>query len=385
MPGRGLTSLLLVAAGFFFLSACSVEDVQVTNTPLYSLNGKSASFDVIQIDQKDHRLYVSDRTDKGIDVFDISSTRPRFLETIAMPSSPNGLAIAPDLGRLFVGMSSGVAIVDIDATSQTRNTVLKEVATGGPADLLDYAKPLLFVSSSDGSLTEIDPVAAQIKNQFKLGHPLEQSRFNPINGKLYVTSPGTNALLQVDPNDGTVAREIPLPKCQPGGLAINPRSNQAVITCRSSVLSVDLNNGKSEVFTQISGGDVVIYVPTVDRFFVAAPKNRPASVVGIFGGDPVAFVTTVVTSGAGNSAAYDETNGIVYTPDVRMDKAGLNSFRLPASDQLSTSFVMSLVMLGILAAFIGVVMVLLARSGDPIRRQEAAAEARPRTSQPRPD
>jgi hypothetical protein len=33
---------------------------------------------------------------------------------------------------------------------------------------------------------------------------------------------------------------------------------------------------------------------------------------------------------------------------------------------------MSLVMLGILAAFIGVVMVLLARSGDPIRRQEPA-------------
>jgi hypothetical protein len=46
---------------------------------------------------------------------------------------------------------------------------------------------------------------------------------------------------------------------------------------------------------------------------------------------------------------------------------------------------MSLVMLGILAAFIGAVMVLLARSADPIRRQEAAAEARPRTSQPRPD
>jgi DNA-binding beta-propeller fold protein YncE len=182
MPGRGLRSLLLVAAGFVFLTACTVADVQVTNTPLYSLNGKTASFDVIQIDQKDHRLYASDRTDKGIDVFDISSTRPRFLETIAMPSSPNGLAIAPDLGRLFVGMASGVAIVDIDATSQTRNTVLKQVATGGPADLLEYAKPLLFVSSSDGSLTEIDPAAAQIKNQFKLGHPLEQSRYNPIDG-----------------------------------------------------------------------------------------------------------------------------------------------------------------------------------------------------------
>jgi sugar lactone lactonase YvrE len=367
-----LTSLLLVAAGFVFLSACNVGDVQVTNTPLYSLNGQSASFDVIQIDQKSHRLYVSDRTDKGIDVFDISSTWPRFVETIAMPSSPNGLAIAPDLGRLFVGMSSGVAIVDIDGTSQTRNTVIKQVATGGPADLLEYAKPLLFVSSSDGSLTEIDATSAVLKKQFKLGHPLEQPRYNPTDGKLYATSPGTNALLQVDPNEGTVAKEIPLPKCQPGGLAINPRSNQALVTCRSSVTSVDLNNGKAQVFTQITGGDVVTYVPQVDRFFVAAPKNKPASVVGIFGGEPVAFITSVVTSGGGNSAAYDETNGIVYTPDTRINKAGLNSFRLPASDQLSTSFVMSLVMLGIFAAFIGLVLILLARSADPIRRRAPA-------------
>ena len=60
------------------------------------------------------------------------------------------------------------------------------------------------------------------------------------------------------------------------------------------------------------------------------------------------------------------------TPDARINKAGLNSFRLPPSDQLSTSFVISLVMLGMLAAFIGLVLVLLARSADPIRREATA-------------
>src|SRR5258708_27291863 len=198
-------SALRGGAGLVFGEGCRDEEVEISNSPLYKFKGRWVASGVIQTAQKDHRLYASDRTDKGIDVFDISSTRPRFLETIARPSSPNGLAIAPDLGRLFVGMASGVAIVDIDATSQTRNTVLKQVATGGPADLLEYAKPLLFVSSSDGSLTEIDPAAAQIKKQFKLGHPLEQSRYNPTDGKLYVTSPGPTALLQSDPTEGTVA------------------------------------------------------------------------------------------------------------------------------------------------------------------------------------
>lgn len=369
MPGRGLTSLLLVAAGFVFLSACNVGDIQLVNTPLYSLSGKAASFDVIQIDQKDHRLYMSDRTDKGIDVFDISSAQPRFVETIAMPSSPNGLAIAPDLGRLFAGTSSGVVIVDIDANSITRDTVIKQVAMESGADLLEYARPFLFVSSKDGSLTEIDATSAVLKKQFKIGHPLEQPRYNPTDGKLYVTSPGTNALLQIDPNEGTIGNEIPLAKCQPGGLAINPRSNQALVACLSSVMSVDLRTGKSQVFSQMSGGDVVSYDAKVDRFFVAAPKNKSASAVGIFGGNPVAFITSVVTSGGGNSAAYDQTNEIIYTPDTRLNKAGLTSFRLPPSGQVSPSFVMSLVVLGILAAVIGLVLFLLARSADPIRRR----------------
>ena len=372
MPGRGLGSLLVVSIGSAVISACSVGDVQVTNTPLYSLSGKAASFDVIQIDQKDHRLYVSDRTDKGIDVFDISSAQPQFVETIAMPSSPNGLAIAPDLGRLFAGTSSGVVIVDIDASSTTRDTVIKQVPTGSGADLLEYARPLLFVSSNDGSITEIDATSAVLKKQFKIGHPLEQPRYNPTDGQLYVTSPGTNALLQIDPNEGTIGNEIKLAKCQPGGLAINPRSNQALVTCLSSVMSVDLRTGKSQVFSQVSGGDVVSYDAKVDRFFVAAPKNKPASAVGIFGGNPIAFITSVVTSGGGNSAAYDETNEIVYTPETRINKAGLTSFRLPPSDQLSPSFVMSLVMLGILAAVIGLVLFLLARSADPIRRRVPA-------------
>jgi len=145
-----------VAIGAVWISACSVADVKLTNTPVSAISGKAGSFDVIQIDQQNHRLYVSDRTDKGIDVFDISSARATFLQTIAMTSSPNGLAIAPDLGRLDAGTSKGsMVFVDIDPKSPTVYTVLSEAPTGGKgADLLEYApgKNLVFVASgSDGA------------------------------------------------------------------------------------------------------------------------------------------------------------------------------------------------------------------------------------------
>jgi hypothetical protein len=364
-----------VAIATLLVAACNVADVQLANTPVPSISDKAGSFDVVQIDQQNHRLYVSDRTDQGIDVFDISTARAAFLQTIAMPASPNGLAIAPDLGRLFVGTSHGVVIVDIDAASPTRGTAIKEVATTSAADLLDYsaARHLLFAGSTDGSITSIDATTGQVKGQFKIGVALEQPRFNHADGMLYVTSPTENALFRIDPEDGTVKSKIALPKCHPGGLAINPRANQGMIACANSVLSWDFRTGQSQRFDKVAQADVISYNAKIDRFLVAVPKGKTASMVGIFGGNPIAYVTTVATSPTGsftlgNSAAYDETNDIVYTPETRVGKSGLTSFRLPADDQVSTSFATSLGVLAALLAAVGVLLFMLARSADPIRR-----------------
>jgi hypothetical protein len=186
---------------------------------------------------------------------------------------------------------------------------------------------------------------------------------------LYVSSPDANALLRIDPGDGTIKSKFPLPKCHPSGLALSPRSNQALIACKYSVMSLDIRTGKVQVFDQVTGGDIVAYDAKTDRFFVAAPHNKPASAVGIFGGSPIAFIKSVVTTAGGNSSAYDETNNLVYTPDVRPNKAGVTSFQPPPDDQFSTALAMSFGVLALLMAAVGLLVFVLARSADPIRRQ----------------
>lgn len=383
MPGRRLGSLLLWVVGSVLVAACTVGDVHLMNTPVPAINGKPGSFDVMQIDQRAHLLYVSDRVDHGIDVFDISAARARFLQTIDVSSSPNGLAIAPDLHRLFVGTASGkVAVIDTEPSSLK---VIKLVGTGSDADLLDYAPTThqLFVGSASGTVTAIDVTTDEVKKQIQVANALEQPRYNPADGMLYVTSPGDGALLQFDPEQGTLVNRIPIDRCQPGGLAINPRTNQALVTCVKSVMSVDLKTGKTQSFTQVTGGDVVSYDAKVDRFFVASPKNRPSSAIAIYGGDPVAFITTVVTSSGGHSAAYDETNNVVYTPDIRPGSAGLTSFQMPSGDQISTSYATWLGVLGVLVAVVAAVLVFVARSGDPVRRRELEANPAPAVVAPR--
>src|SRR4029077_6739525 len=200
---------LAIAAAGMLISGCGAG-IPITSAPIPPIAGKLASFDVVEINQATHRLYVADRTDQGIDVFDTSSSRARFLTTIPLSSSPNGLAVAPCLARLFVGTGGGsVFVIDINNDS---NAIVAEVATGkGEVDLLDYgaARQRLYAANgADGSITSIDTTTNTIAANFKVDTTtavtLEQPRFDPGDGMVYVTSPSAGKLYEIDPNNGQV-------------------------------------------------------------------------------------------------------------------------------------------------------------------------------------
>ena len=365
--------LLFVSAGLALVTACGAPaPLQITGVPVPHGTGASASFDVVEIDQVNHRLYAADRAG-GIDVFDVSKPQGNYVKSIPLASSPNGLAFAPDLGRLFAGMADGsVAIIDLTPGSATADTVVQTAMTGGKeADLLDYSASthLVYVSNGiDGSITTVDAASGDVKQHIKVGYALEQPRFNSVDRMLYVTSPDADALFRIDPVSGAVKNKFALGGCMPTGMAIDPQADHALIACRLSMIDWDLRASKGASFGQISGGDVVTYDSKVDRFFVGVPGQSPRSSVGIFSGNPVEFVSTVVTNAGGNSAAYDETNGVVYTPDVRPNRVGLASFQPPSPEQALASALPSLApFLGVLL-IIAILIVIVARGADPIRR-----------------
>ena len=372
-----MKTTLFVAAGALLFCACAGTAVQITNTPIPNEAGagKVANYDVVEIDQAAHRLYVADRTNQGVDVFDVSAPRAKFLTTIGLSGSPNGLAIAPDLARLFVGAGNGsVFVIDINNDS---DSVVAEVKTGkGEVDLLDYAaarQRLYAANGADGSITSIDPTTNAVMANFKVGSALEQPRYNDADGMVYVTSPAADALFKIDPNDGSF-KSFPLNGCKPTGLAINPKTNKAVIVCSTYVMTWDMNTGKSTAsFKQVVGGDVAIYNTKADRFIVASPHLTRANVVATFGGDPIAYMASVDTGAHGNAVAFDETNGIVYTPNPQ--KPGLASFKLPVAPLAPPRWLSPVMTFGPILA-VGLLFVLLfvfvGRSADPVRRPQPA-------------
>ena len=76
-------------------SACGSCAVSIRQTAIAPIAGQTGNYDGVEIDNHAHRLYIADRTDSGVDVFDTSKASPSYVGTIF-------------LGRLY-GVPLGVA------------------------------------------------------------------------------------------------------------------------------------------------------------------------------------------------------------------------------------------------------------------------------------
>jgi DNA-binding beta-propeller fold protein YncE len=323
--------------------AADTTQQTLTKVPIPPIQGKTASIDILEIDQAAHVLYVTDRTDNGIDEFDVSTPTARYLRTVDVGSGANGVSVAKNVNEVFAGLNnSDVVAIDINPTSPTVNTVVARVNTGGKmrADEMDYDakdKKLYVANSDDGIVSVIDASTNQIIKKFdNLGEALEQPRYNSGDGMMYMSGSGQNVIFKFDPTTDTmVAKMDVVDKCNPNGLGINPTTNQAVLGCSNRAqpqhaVSFDLATGKViSTFTQVGAGDAVFYSAKIDRFFFGASNFVHGPQIGILGGTPIRFITNVPSAVGSHGVAFDETNNIVYSQDQAPNDGALISFPLP--------------------------------------------------------
>ena len=318
--------------------------VTLTKIPIPPLSGKTASIDLIVIDQEAHRLYAGDRTTTGVDVFDITTNEAKYIKTVDAGSGANGVVVAKNVNKLFAGLNdSNVAIIDL-----TSLTLIAKVNTGGKgrADELDYDpkdNKIYVANSGDGFVTVIDATTNTIIHKIdNLGAALEQPQYDTTDGLMYMTSSDQNAVFVFDPvKDVLIRKDVLAVLCNPQGIAINPKTNQALLGCNTGragstgtplTVAWDLTKGIFVgVFGQVGAGDSITYSAKTDRFYFGAHNFPHGSSIGIFSGSPIAFLTNVPTgsfSGAKN-LAYDETNNLIYTQDALPGEGALFSFTPP--------------------------------------------------------
>ena len=312
------------------------------NVEIPPAKGKTGSFDIMEVDQDVHLMYVADRTTAGVDIFDISTPSAKYLQTIPTGSPPNGVSLAKNVNKIFAGTNdSNIVIIDINPASSTRNTVIARLSSGGKkrVDEMDYDpkdRKLYAANSDDGLVTAVDAVKNTIIKQFKdLGEGLEQPRYNPADGMMYMTSSDQNAVFQFDPAKDVLVKKYDVgADCNPNGLAINPATNQALLGCSNKKTPMTVlwdlkTHAVISKFNQAGAGDMTVYDRKTNLWFFAASNFPPGAALAIFGGSPVRWIANLPTAVGSHAVAFDETNRVIYTLDQRPNSAGLMAFWVP--------------------------------------------------------
>jgi hypothetical protein len=367
--GLDAAAVLAALGAAVLLGACGSCDSTARQIAMPVVS--SGSFDGAELDQTSRLMYLADRTDKGIDIVDLSSANPRFVGTLALGAAPNGLALAPDRHRLYAGLGTGVvAAIDVDPKSKKFRSVVDRLQIDkANADLLDYSAADRRLYAGAGSdVVVVDASTDTVQGRLAIGVPLEQPRFDPADGNLYVTAAGGNPLLQVNPSTGIVTRRFALAGCRASGMAINPARQVAMVACSGSMVLFNLKSGATSVSRAVAGGDIVTYDSGLDRFVVASPHGLHDSALGVFYGDGT-FLGSVAATPAAHAAVISDHDGRVYAPGA----LGLLSFSpaqcAPLPDWMT--FTVGLLPFATPLAAFGLVLFVYARTQQ---RREAARE-----------
>jgi DNA-binding beta-propeller fold protein YncE len=282
------------------------------------------------IDQAAHLLYVADRRARGVDVWDVGYPAPQYLRTLPVGGDPNGLALAPELKKLYVGVGNGTMAVISTASAPT---VAGSIDVKAAVDLVDYdPKDKKVYGGAEDHLVVVDATKDALVTSIKLQKGVEQPRYNPADGKVYVAGSERNELYQVDPVGDRLVKTFSIDaSCKPAGIAINPKINQALLACTSTQTLVwDFKAGhRTTLIDQATGGDIAIFNEKAGRIFVAQPSAQGGAQIGIFDASPIKYRTAVAISSLGGGVAYDEAHDLVYATDQETGKAGLYSFKPP--------------------------------------------------------
>jgi len=322
--------------------AADTTTLQLTRTTFPAIQGKGLAGDLMEADQQGHVLYVSDRNAGGLDLWDISTSTPKYIKTITLPDVA-GVVVANNVNKVFAGLAdSNVAVVDINPSSPTYRTAVAKIDTGGGKDAneLDYdpnTKKIFIENKFQGFLSIIDATNNQVVKKIdglgNLKGGLEQPRYNPVDKMMYMTAPETNTVDQFDPTANSLVKRWDIgDDCHPQGIGINPTTNQALLLCsnrdKQHLALWDFKAGKVvSTIDQAGAGDQLIYSAKADRYLAADSNFYRGPSIGIVSGAGK-FITNVPTAPGAHQVAYDETNKIVYTND-RAPTGGLVSFPLP--------------------------------------------------------
>ncbi|MHB8383027.1 MAG: cytochrome C nitrite reductase [Candidatus Binataceae bacterium] len=340
-PSPGSSLLMLPAAALLFVCGLTAparagEAKSLAVEETIAVPGKPLTgFDISWVDPKTHQLYLADRSNNSIDIFDTRTLK--FVARIGgfvgdVPGGydhggPNGVVAIDSPHEVFAGDGdSTVKVIDLDATPPK---IAATIPTGGQAraDELSYdaADQLAMVANPDEKppfVSIISTRSNKIVGKIDFADAtdgLEQSVWDPRRDLFYQVVPevkhGDGAIAEIDPKSMKVTRTFPVRECHGAGLTLGPGDRLLIGCTQKESVVMDAMTGKVIAATpRVTGSDEVWYNRGDQRYYLAAVRNPSGPVLGVIDAKTNTWVENLATAYPAHSVAADPSNNRVFVP-----------------------------------------------------------------------
>lgn len=287
------------------------------------------------------RLYLADRSNKSLDVFDIRTNKfvsmiPGF---VGAGSSglvgPNGMETVNNDQEIWVADGdSTIKIVDV-----AKGQIVGSVSTGGKkrAHAVAYdAKDGIFIVGNDADEPNFLTLISTKPGHKILGKiPLprtdgvEQPLYRAANGMFYIALPQLDndehkgGIAIVDPLKASLVKIIEIQNCRPQGLA-QGRGNFFVLGCNAGSKASKLPpmaalfDAEAEKLLPISdrmgGVDMVAYSKKLGLYVMGGREAPDGPSVALFDAETNTWIENIIIPPNPHSVTVDEASGHVFVP-----------------------------------------------------------------------
>jgi len=287
--------------------------------------------DLLWVDQDRGRLYVTDRTNNGVDIIDAVNDVwvdrvPGFVGLTGaggLRGGPNGLLVTPDNILWGADGNSLLQVADLNVRPpRISHTVSIGSPAEGRADELAYDpfERIILVGSDVTRPPRVTFVSADTysilgKIDFPDATGMEEPFWDTQLHRFLITVPAAPAYVAViDPIKRRVTKKYIIPGCSGGvnGMELGPSQRMLVSACGNAYIMNAINGHVISSITQVAGGDQVNYNPGDNRYYVTAADRTAnlGTVLGVIDAETSSWIQNVPANGIRNLASYAGNNQI---------------------------------------------------------------------------
>lgn len=306
-----------------------VKTIQVPGHPI-------AVVDFSTLDQENGLMYVSDRSNRGIDVIDTNNDT-----FVRRYGGFRGVYNQLETSGPNIGIRDGNVLWVTDAPSNVKaleidsGKIITTIDCGGgnwriDGASLDPKSHILMAESADTAvpyLCWIDTKGMKRIENSDLLHEatagLEGSTWDDRTNTFYLAVPeiehGPGAIYQINPTTQAIIKKYPLPKgdvCEAGGISLNKEQDEILVGCDAKDYTdiINLKDG-SVIQTGILGGtDQTAFDPIRHKYFLGSRRGSKGSVLGVIDSLTHKMEFSPVTASKSHAVAVNHRTGSVYVP-----------------------------------------------------------------------